>query len=72
MNTDAALDRFRNEIDGGSKFFKKAKGILVFPGVIKAGFVVGGESGEGALQVGGKTIQYYSTAAASLGFQIGA
>ena len=49
-----------------------AKGVLVFPKVYKAGFGLGGEYGEGALRVDGKTVDYYSTAAASIGFQLGA
>ncbi|MBT6345723.1 MAG: hypothetical protein HOJ49_03185, partial [Nitrospina sp.] len=44
----------------------------VFPKVYKAGIGIGAEYGEGALIVGGKTIEYYSTAAASIGFQLGA
>jgi len=39
--------------------------------VIKAGFGIGGEYGEGALRIGGKTVDYYSTAAASIGLQLG-
>jgi len=50
----------------------KAKGILVFPSIMKAGFVVGGQYGEGALRRGGKTVGYYNTAAASYGLQAGA
>ncbi len=50
----------------------KASGMLVFPKVYKAGMVVGGEYGEGALLVGGRTAGYYSIAAASVGFQLGA
>jgi len=46
--------------------------VLVFPSVIKAGIGIGGEYGEGALRIGGKTVEYYSTAAASIGFQLGA
>jgi len=65
------LKRFRNEIPGGAEFLKQAKGVLIFPSVIKAGFGIGGEYGEGALQVGGKTKSYYSTAAASIGLQLG-
>jgi len=42
------------------------------PNVKKAGFVVGGQYGEGALRVGGKTVAYYNLAAGSVGFQIGA
>ena len=49
----------------------KAAGILVFPKVTKAGVAVGGEYGEGALLVGGKTSGYYNTAAGSIGFQLG-
>ena len=50
----------------------KAKGILVFPSIVKAGFIVGGQYGEGALLKGGKTVAYYNTVAASYGLQIGA
>lgn len=66
------IKRFKEEISGGEEFLKQAKGVLVFPSIIKAGFVVGGEYGEGALQINGKTVDYYSTAAASFGFQLGA
>jgi len=66
------LKRFKTEISGGEEFLKQAKGVLVFPSIIKAGFVIGGEYGEGALQIGGKNVDYYSTAAASFGFQLGA
>ncbi len=72
IRVDAALERFTKEIGGAQKLLKKAKGILVFPNVIKAGFGIGGEYGEGALRIGGKTVDYYSTAAASIGFQLGA
>ncbi|MCK5383782.1 MAG: hypothetical protein KAJ65_08450 [Gammaproteobacteria bacterium] len=66
------LKEFKQKIKGGAEFLKRASGVLVFPTVLKAGFVLGGEYGEGALRVGGKTVDYYSTAAASLGFQVGA
>lgn len=72
IGVDEALKKFKTEVPGGDKFLSKANGVLVFPSVIKAGFVIGGEYGEGALRVGGKTVAYYSTAAASLGFQLGA
>ncbi len=51
---------------------KVAKGILVFPRVLKAGLVVGGQFGEGALVVNGSPIGYYNTVAASYGLQAGA
>jgi lipid-binding SYLF domain-containing protein len=47
------------QVKGGKEIAGKAKGVLVLPGVIKAGLIVGGEYGEGALRVGGKTVSYY-------------
>jgi lipid-binding SYLF domain-containing protein len=70
-DVDKALADFR-KIEGADAFLGIAKGVLVFPKVYKAGIGVGGEYGEGALRVGGKTVDYYSTAAASIGFQLGA
>ncbi len=51
---------------------EKAKGILVFPGIVKGGFIVGGQYGEGALLKDGKTAAYYNTVSASYGLQAGA
>lgn len=50
---------------------EKAKGILVFPGITKGGFMVGGQYGEGALLKGGKAAGYYNTVQVSYGFQAG-
>lgn len=72
IKVDGTLAQFGTEITGGTEFLDRAKGVLVFPGVVKAGLMVGGEYGEGALRVGGKSIQYYNIASASFGFQIGA
>jgi lipid-binding SYLF domain-containing protein len=49
----------------------RAKGVLVFPSILKAGFMLGGQYGEGALFKGGRTVAYYNTVAASYGFQAG-
>ena len=68
---DVTLEQFKKDIKGGDEFLKSAKGVLVFPSVFKAGVGIGGEYGEGALRIGGKTVDYYSTAAASIGFQLG-
>ena len=68
---DAALIRFFEEVPAAKDLAKQAKGILIFPGVVKAGFGVGGQYGEGALRVGGKSVGYYNTMAASIGLQIG-
>jgi lipid-binding SYLF domain-containing protein len=50
---------------------EKAKGILVFPVMVKAGFMFGGQIGEGAMLKGGKAVAYYNSVAASYGFQAG-
>ncbi len=68
----ASIVEFYEKSQAGKALAEKATGMLVFPKVIKAGFGVGGEYGEGALLVKGKTVEYYSTAAASIGFQLGA
>jgi lipid-binding SYLF domain-containing protein len=69
---DGALAQFSKEVPGGGEFLDKASGVLVFPGVVKAGLVVGGEYGNGALRIDGKSVQYYNIASASFGLQIGA
>jgi len=69
---EESLENFYENVSNGKKLIKEAKGTLVFPKVYKAGLGIGGEFGEGALLIKGKTVDYYSTAAASLGFQIGA
>ena len=51
---------------------KVAKGVLVFPSILKVGFLAAGAYGEGALLVGGKTVGYYNSVAASYGLQAGA
>ena len=68
----AGMNRFKKEIKGGTEYLKGAKGVLIMPGITKAGFVVGGKYGQGALLVGGKTVSYYSLAEGSVGWQIGA
>jgi lipid-binding SYLF domain-containing protein len=50
---------------------EKAKGILVFPNIVKAGFMFGGQLGDGVLKMGGKTAGYYNSLAASYGLQAG-
>lgn len=50
---------------------EKAEAVLVFPDIVKAGFIFGGQIGEGVLQKEGKTVGYYNSVAASYGFQAG-
>lgn len=68
---EATLNKFFNEIGGARELANKAYGILVFPSVVKAGFGVGGEYGEGALHIRGRSSGYYNTVSASFGFQLG-
>lgn len=51
---------------------KKAKAILVFPNIIKAGLVFGGSYGEGVLFKGSHAASYYNSVSASWGLQAGA
>lgn len=67
---EVSLKTLRN-IPGGGDVIDKSKGLLVFPGVFKGAIGIGGEYGEGALRMNGKTVDYYSTAAASIGLQFG-
>ena len=69
---NGTLEEFKKQVPGGAEFLGKAKGALVFPTITKAGLVFGGEFGEGALRVSGKSVDYYNIASASFGLQIGA
>lgn len=68
---DATLNELKAQVVGASDTLAKAKGLLVFPGTWKAGITLGGQYGEGGLQVGGKVTDYYSVTGLSLGFQLG-
>lgn len=69
---DRALDHFFRRVPEGYDLVTRAAGVLVFPNVIKAGMGIGGEYGEGAMRIGGRTAAYYNTISASVGFQLGA
>ncbi len=58
---DRTMERFFDKVGGARELAHKAVGILVFPSVVKAGFGVGGEYGEGSLHVKGGTVGYYNT-----------
>ena len=72
VSVEVALDRFKTDVAGATEFLENAKGILVIPNIIRIGFMFGGEYGEGAMLIDGKTVDYYNTVAGSFGFQIGA
>ena len=66
-----ALDELYKFSPAAKELTSKAKGMLVFPGIIKAGLVFGGAYGEGAMIIDGKKVQYYNNIGGSVGFQIG-
>jgi lipid-binding SYLF domain-containing protein len=67
----AALKKLYSSTAGAKDLGDKAKGILIFPSIIKGGFIIGGQYGDGALRQGGKTVRYYRSVAASYGLQAG-
>ena len=72
QNVNSALEALYAKSPSAKMMGDTAKGILVFPGIYKAGFIVGGQYGEGALLMKGKTAGYYNTVQASFGLQFGA
>ncbi len=71
-NVDAALTKLTSQNPSSAAMLQRARGVLVFPNVVSAGFVVGGSYGTGELRVGGRPEAYYSTTAASVGLLAGA
>ncbi|WP_176314420.1 BPSL1445 family SYLF domain-containing lipoprotein [Burkholderia vietnamiensis] len=71
-SVDATLSRLYSTVKGSRELVAKSRGVLVFPDVIQAGFIVGGQTGNGALRVGGATVGYYNTSSLSVGLQAGA
>jgi len=69
---DSTLSKLYQTAPASRELVARAKGVLVFPNVLEAGFVIGGEYGKGALRVNNRTEGYYSTTAGSVGFQAGA
>lgn len=69
---DTALQILYKKTPAAKKQAQSAKGILVFPDVVKAGLMVGGQYGVGALRVGGKSTGYYQLVEGSFGLQAGA
>jgi lipid-binding SYLF domain-containing protein len=68
---DAALKVFTQQVKGGREFLSKVAGYLIFPEVIKGGFILGGEYGEGVLRVHNENKAYYRLISGSIGFQAG-
>src|SRR3546814_2153727 len=69
---DATLGKLYETSPQAKDLVARAKGVLVFPSVLSASFIVGAQHGKGVLRVGGANAGYYSTTAGSIGFQAGA
>lgn len=72
QGVDSALKSLYASTPAAKALGEKARGILVFPAVLKAGLVLGGQGGDGALIKHGRKVAYYNTAAVSVGLQAGA
>jgi len=70
-DSKAALQKLYETNPAAKLLGEKAKAVLVFPSILKAGLIYGGQGGNGALIVDGKTVAYYNIAAASWGLQAG-
>jgi lipid-binding SYLF domain-containing protein len=66
-----ALENLYAKSESAKAMGEKAVAVLVFPGIVKGGFIIGGQYGEGALIRSGKTVAFYNTVAASYGLQAG-
>ena len=73
LNAEAtgALHRLYAESPKAADLGRRARAILVFPRIVKAGFLIGGQGGEGVLFIGGRPAGYYRIAAVSYGLQAG-
>ena len=71
-SVESAMSRLHAQVPGSRELTGKARGVLVCPSVVSAGLGVGGSYGQGALRVGGRSVGYYSTTAASVGLLAGA
>lgn len=69
---DATLTKLYETSSQAKALVERAKGVLIFPSVLSASFIVGGQHGKGVLRIGGVDSGYYSTTAGSVGFQAGA
>jgi len=71
-NATQALSLLYKTTPGAKALADKSKAILIFPSIVKGGFIVAGQFGDGALRKRGMTVGYYRSLAASYGFQAGA
>jgi lipid-binding SYLF domain-containing protein len=70
-NATEALETLYATEPGAKDLAAQAKGVLVFPNIVKGGFIIAGQYGDGALRKEGRTVGYYRSIAASYGLQAG-
>jgi lipid-binding SYLF domain-containing protein len=70
-DASASLAKLYKHTPGAKAVADKSVAVLVFPNIVKGGFIIAGQFGDGALRKGGKTVAYYRSLAASYGFQAG-
>jgi lipid-binding SYLF domain-containing protein len=71
QKAEVALQQLLASHDAARTLAREARAILVFPNIVKGGFLFGGQFGDGALRSGGRTLGYYRSVAASYGLQAG-
>ena len=71
-NVTQALTTLYKNTPGTKALADESKGVLVFPSIVKGGFIVAAQYGDGALRKRGRTVGYYRSIAGSVGFQAGA
>lgn len=71
MDAEAALQSLYGNQPAAKALGDKASGVLVFPNITRAGFIIGGSGGDGVLYKKGKASGYYSTGSLSVGYQAG-
>lgn len=69
---DSALSRLYKEAGGSQEMVASAQGVLVFPSIVSAGFIVGGSHGQGVLRQGGQSTGFFRMTEASVGLLAGA
>jgi lipid-binding SYLF domain-containing protein len=67
----SALDKLYKHTPGAKALADKAVAVLVFPSIVKGGFIIAGQYGDGALRKNGKSVAYYRSLSASYGYQAG-
>ena len=70
-DVDVALKKLYDTVQGSKVLAASARGILVFPSIVKSGIIVGAQYGDGAIRKNNQTVGYYITVAASYALQAG-